>query len=271
MTGPVWDGSGVDPWLPERLARLHELAEAERRVYEDYFHRLANWLINVLRSVLRGGIPDPNGVWALAPAWAQEMTDFIATTIRDIIGMAYRAFFGDEYDYDSRPHVVTYLATVHNRMVRTPDEVFDLVAGEVAEGAGLGESIPKIADRIQALLSMTETPYWPNRAVVVARTETVGALNAGRSDAYQEIAFDLGGEFEQLWLATDDSRTRLSHREADGQRVPIGTPFSVGGASLLFPGDPTGPPQEVIQCRCTTLLVRPGETVDMSNRQFRDI
>jgi uncharacterized protein with gpF-like domain len=69
--------------------------------------------------------------------------------------------------------------------------------------------------------------------------------------------------------STDDSRTRETHRLADGQRVALGQPFIVGGFELAFPGDPDGPPQEVIQCRCTMLLVEPGETVDMSNRQYR--
>ena len=72
-----------------------------------------------------------------------------------------------------------------------------------------------------------------------------------------------------FWLATSDSRTRPTHRAAEGQRVPVGQPFIVGGAELRFPGDPSGPPQEVIQCRCTMLLVEPGESVDLSNRQMR--
>jgi hypothetical protein len=27
-------------------------------------------------------------------------------------------------------------------------------------------------------------------------------------------------------------------------------PFTVGGASLMYPGDPAGPAEEVINCRC---------------------
>jgi uncharacterized protein with gpF-like domain len=163
-------------------------------------------------------------------------------------------------------------------MVRTPDEVFNLIAVAIAEGAGLGEGIPELAKRVNKILSVTETERWPNRAVVVARTETLGAMNAGRSDAFDAVATDLGGEFEQMWLATDDERTRPSHRAADGQRVPLGTPFLIGadpamslaGVHLMRPGDPTGPAHEVIQCRCTTLLVRPGETVDLSDRGWDD-
>ena len=269
MTGPVWDGAGVDPWLPARLASIAEVTEAERRVYRDYYARLSGWLVNVTRSVLRGGLPDPNGVWAHAPDWAQRMLDFVYDSVAQVMRTVYETLIGENIHYDSRPFVVGYLAQVHNRMVRTPEEVFDLIAGEISEGAGLGESIPKLAARVDTVLSMTETQRWPNRAVVVARTETIGAHNAGRFDAFGEIAQDLGGQFQQMWLATDDTRTRPTHREADGQRVPLGSPFQVGEASLRFPGEPGGPAEEVIQCRCSTLLVRPDEQIDYSNRQFR--
>jgi hypothetical protein len=53
------------------------------------------------------------------------------------------------------------------------------------------------------------------------------------------------------WQATPDQRTRETHRIADGQRVPLTAPFQVGGASLMFPGDPTGPVGELANCRCS--------------------
>jgi hypothetical protein len=53
------------------------------------------------------------------------------------------------------------------------------------------------------------------------------------------------------WQATGDDRTRPSHLEADGQQVPINEPFEVGGSALMHPGDPNGPPDLIINCRCT--------------------
>ncbi len=69
------------------------------------------------------------------------------------------------------------------------------------------------------------------------------------------------------WPPTRTSRE--THEAAEGQRVPVGSPFIVGGFELRFPGDPLGPPQEVIQCRCVPILVERGEDVDLSNRQMR--
>lgn len=267
----TWDGDGVDPWLPDRLAAQADVAEAEADLYRDYWARLSGWLVKVARAVLRGHRPDALAVWSLAPAWAQEIADFTARTVTDAMALAYRRLLGEGFLFDHRPAVIAYLAVVRNRMVRTPDEVFDLIAGEIAEGAGLGESIPKLAERVDRLLTDHSLDQWPNRAVVVARTETIGALNAGRTDAFTAVTEVLDDrEFEHMWLATADTRTRPTHREADGQRVPLGTPFTVGGHQLARPGDPTAPGSEVIQCRCTTLLLRPGENVDLSNRHYTD-
>jgi uncharacterized protein with gpF-like domain len=107
---------------------------------------------------------------------------------------------------------------------------------------------------------------------VIARTEAIGAYNAGTFAGFVSYASQLGGSWEKVWLATHDHRTRRTHaREtgADGQRVGLLDPFKVGDGLLMFPGDPTGPPEEVIQCRCSILLAQEGEIIDLSDRHFR--
>jgi len=279
MPPVVWDGDGVDPWLPARLNAIADAAEAERTVYDGYFARLSAWLVLALRAVLRPGQrPDPYGVFAVAPEWNTSMREFVNTTVKEVMGGAYSRLLGDGYRFDARPAVTAHLAEVRNRMVRTPDEVFDLIAADIAEGANRGDTIPEAAERIDEILDATETPRWRNRSTVVARTETLAALNRGRADAFDAVAQELteapepGEEpvrFERQWLSTLDTRTRASHRTADGQRVGLNEPFNVGGFPLMQPGDPAGPPQETIQCRCTILLMEVGETADMSNRPFR--
>ena len=61
------------------------------------------------------------------------------------------------------------------------------------------------------------------------------------------------------WIAARDSRTRDSHGLADGQVVPIGQSFSVGGVFLAYPGDPAGPAKETIRCRCAVAYLTPEE------------
>jgi uncharacterized protein with gpF-like domain len=79
----------------------------------------------------------------------------------------------------------------------------------------------------------------------------VSAFNFASAEAWRQ-----SGEVEQLeWLSARDSAVRETHAEADGQVTPIGRGFEVGGAKLAYPGDPAGPPEETINCRCTVLPV----------------
>jgi hypothetical protein len=45
--------------------------------------------------------------------------------------------------------------------------------------------------------------------------------------------------------------------------VPADKPYTVGGNALMYPGDPAGPPQETINCRCRSVTVIP-EVEDLS-------
>jgi hypothetical protein len=270
----TWDGTGTDPWLPARLQARAEVAEVERGIRRAFWAALSGWLVAVARRVLRSGErPDPYAVHALAPLWVQAVDRLVHGEIFEALGLAYRRLLGDDYRWEDRLAVSRYLIEVTNRMVRVPDEVFDLVAGQISQGVNLGEGIPKLAARVDNVLSIEDQERWPNRATVVARTETIGALNAGRADAFDAFEDERDPEdpeLEKMWLATDDSRTRPDHREAEGQRVPVDQPFTVGGAELMFPGDPSGPADQVIQCRCTMLLVEVGEDLDLSeDRQTR--
>lgn len=269
--GPlVWDGEGKDPWLPYRLDALLNAAEAERSIHEIVWDRLSSWLVATSRRVLRGPAPEPDRIFAQVPSWESSITDIITLGIMPVMSWAYEAIFGEGYRWEERPSTIAYLTGVRNRLVRTPEEVFDMVAGQLAAGVTLGEGIPELTVRVDEVLSTTHTERWPNRAVTIARTETLGALNDSRTGAFQQLAADDDeGEYERMWLATMDTRTRPTHRAADGQRVPVLDPFVVGGVSLMSPGSPDGPAQEVINCRCTTLLLEAGEVIDMSNRQFR--
>lgn len=120
----------------------------------------------------------------------------------------------------------------------------------MTQGILQGESIPRIAKRL------AEAVEDSNRASAIrnARTMTTGAENAGRVDSYKR-AKSMGIDMEQMWVAVMDSSTRHSHRVLDGETIKVGdqwhhTYFSNG---CRFPGDPSGPPREVYNCRCTLI------------------
>jgi len=82
---------------------------------------------------------------------------------------------------------------------------------------------------------------------MLAQTELTALVNE-RSVVAAQKAFPDG--VSKTWLSVGDNRVRAAHAAAVGQTVPIDQPFSVGGASLMYPGDPTGPLRLVARCRC---------------------
>lgn len=136
------------------------------------------------------------------------------------------------------------LSEARNRMVRFSDELWEVAREQLLEGFAEGESIEELRDRLVGVVGLTE-----KRATVVARTEVISASNAGSLAMVQYSDFT----GTKTWLATDDMRTRPTHVDAEGQTVGLEEAFTVGGSSLQFPGDPSGKPEECIQCRCTLL------------------
>lgn len=150
----------------------------------------------------------------------------------------------------SQAQVEEYLAGARNRLVGVSDDLWVNARQQLLEGIDAGESIPELAARVADAAALTE-----GRAHVVSRTETVSAFNAGSIDTARLLGVDM----VKVWEATGDARTRPDHAEAQGQERPIDEPFDVGGVALDVPGDPSGPPEAVINCRCTVVWEIPDE------------
>lgn len=114
----------------------------------------------------------------------------------------------------------------------------------ITQAAASGSSVEDIAKDLRRVMAMNVRD-----SIRVARTAMTGAENAGRVDAYRR-AQAMGIEIEQVWLATLDGVTRPSHRALDGEAAEVGGTFSNG---CRFPGDPSGPASEVMNCRCTLI------------------
>lgn len=94
-----------------------------------------------------------------------------------------------------------------------------------------------------------------HRATLIARTETMQAMNKGRRLAM----YSSGLEWTKKWIDTPDKRTRLSHRAvALEDYKPLGEPYWLvdrnGGLEpCYFPGDPQLSASNCINCRCTEI------------------
>jgi SPP1 gp7 family putative phage head morphogenesis protein len=109
-----------------------------------------------------------------------------------------------------------------------------------------GATIPEIKTAVKEIFGFAEG----FRSERIARTETIGATNYGSREAIKQS----GLQCKKEWIATVDSRTRDSHAEMDGETVGLDDQYSNG---LMFPGDPDGAPEEIINCRCTEGYVFP--------------
>lgn len=59
-----------------------------------------------------------------------------------------------------------------------------------------------------------------------------------------------GGDILMEWVTMGDQDVRDTHRPLNGQQVPFGETFDVAGHDLHYPGEPVGPPEVWINCRC---------------------
>lgn len=109
------------------------------------------------------------------------------------------------------------------------------------------------------------------RAKVIARTEAIRAAHEGSEEAYSQAIDDGILRADQLvrtWHPAGDRRVRDSHRSMEGQQQPFGQPFVSGhGARLRYPGDPTAPASDSIQCRCA-MSTRITQDADLGSTGF---
>ena len=115
---------------------------------------------------------------------------------------------------------------------------------------GVGAKV--IADRItqRGILSKA-------RALKVARTETVSAVNFGHLQSAKQSQVVTG----KRWLAALDESTRETHEFAHRQERKLGEEFTVGGDSMLAPAQGSLP-EENVNCRCTMTDVLDFDTIN---------
>jgi hypothetical protein len=125
----------------------------------------------------------------------------------------------------------------------TVEQIRSLIRQGELEGLGIEAIAASIRKQIPSISAY--------RSATIARTETHTAANVGAQAAAETTGLNLMRE----WAAAEDERTRESHADADGQIVGMNEPFEVGGEELNFPGDPSGSPENIINCRCAMLFI----------------
>ena len=224
-------------------------SEDEARLTKVVSGVLRSWLDKAKAAVMKSLSPDPNQIYGLQGAWESDV-DTILTEIGKIGLGAWSEATGVPA-VSRHAFIVAYLSDVRSLLVRIPDEVANLVFAEITDGMNAGESRDQIAARVDKVLTYTGSERWPNRARVIAQTETTRARAAGTMAAGIEQGRVTGKSLYKTWDAKDDNKVRTDHHLVDGKSVPVWMPFQVGGSNMMFPGDPTAPPDQVINCRCS--------------------
>lgn len=153
------------------------------------------------------------------------------------------------FDLDD-PRVIQFIAEQSsNQIVGINNRTKKLLRATLREGFDNGEGINKLARRIRGVYADAQG----RRSLVIARTESVRALNSGQVAATAQAGFEA-----KQWLSTQDPKVRDTHAVGtgmDGQIVGVNQDFvSPSGAVGPFPGA-MSTAAESVNCRCTTLSI----------------
>lgn len=127
----------------------------------------------------------------------------------------------------------------------------------------LKEGKPLSKKQIDTMVGRYRERMHKHRSEVIARTEGLRAVHEGTHSMFRQAVIDgkMGADdVTREWNTAGDERVRTtestsgktSHAAMHGQVVRgLETPFvSGGGNNLLYPGDPSAPGYDTIQCRC---------------------
>jgi uncharacterized protein with gpF-like domain len=230
-------------WRKGKILRSRQLSSTLGQVSQAMTE--AN---QVAMAALNGKLPE---VYA-------ENANYAAFSICKETGAAV-AF--DLVDPDTVGHMLTAGAALLPAVDVAKDVAWNrkLVSSQLTQGVLLGESIPKIARRVQNVTGSNLAT-----AMRAARTAVTGAECAGRMNSY-ERAKGMGIKLKKEWVSTLDNRTRHSHRQLDGVRIDNDekAKFSNG---CRYPGDPTARYAEICNCRCTVIAAVEGFETDDAER-----
>ena len=207
-------------------------------------------------AVTRDVADDVLGTIFDVAAERSALSDAMEATLRRALDRAFRASMqqlGDPVAYDparvAREVERQLGQLVSNVTATTRDEVGRIVREGIADGAS-------VAEMQRALQESSK--FAPSRALLIARTETTHAVNAGAVTAYA-LAADGGVALRQEWLSARDGEVREAHLLLDGQVVDVGALFTVpggryAGETAKYPGDFDHPAGNC-NCRCTLIPV----------------
>lgn len=124
--------------------------------------------------------------------------------------------------------------------VTTKEQLRRILARGVEDGLGIAEIAREIRDAMEFNL---------NRATMIARTEIIGTANAASFESAKLTNLKL----KKKWLWSGKSRE--SHASVNGTTKAMDKFWIVQGKPMAYPHDPSGGPENIINCGCTLTYV----------------
>jgi len=167
-----------------------------------------------------------------------EFMPLLTDMLKDA-GLDAMKFAGSEYQFNLSADIVSHLNTRTNLFLQQINETtFNTLKNQFSESLGANESRTDLIKRVRN----TYGDITEGRGATIARTEVHNVTQYATLEGYKQAGMNI-----KIWASVRDSHTRDSHASLDGEERPINVPFSNG---LMFPGDPNGSAEEVINCRC---------------------
>ena len=167
-------------------------------------------------------------------------------TMYDLQGQGIPLIFpiDQEQVLDAIQHETNLSANLYTAMGHDIKDLQKKISGEISRGLSSGQMYQEITRNIASWARIPK-----NNAVRIARTEAHRIQTKASMNACNK-AKEKGADVVKQWDASLDSKTRDSHAKVDGEIRELDEKFSNG---LMYPGDPSGRAEEVINCRCALL------------------
>ncbi|MEW2633348.1 phage minor head protein [Streptomyces sp. NPDC048389] len=160
------------------------------------------------------------------------------------------------YDDDALPaQLGDYVESTEHLLRAVGDRLAAVAVAELAAGVNEGEDVEQLRARLRAAFAREGAQLGEVREERIARTESMRAWNMATLAAAQALTGPDRPLVKQ-WLTRRDTDVRDAHERINGQLRLLDEPFTVAGVSMTAPGDPTAPPELVINCRCALALAR---------------
>jgi len=177
-------------------------------------------------------------------AWGEAFTPLVGASL-GASSAAVAASIGLDWSLTNPLVTAAIRARVNTLAGGVTETTYEQIQAVVEQARAAGLGIRDIANAIRETVFSDEITMM--RATRIARTETIGAMNAGEMLAAMNSR---GALRSKEWLTQEDAKVRDSHAAQDRVRRDLTQAFPNG---LQYPGDQNGSAAEVINCRCTLL------------------